>query len=120
MPSSRNFCLLALLFSVAACLAQTTTGDILGSVRDATGGVIPDAKVTVRNLDNNQTKVTSTSGNGAFRVPLLATGSYEVLVEKSGFSAYRQGPIALAVNQEADMSVTLSVSGTTETVAVTS
>src|SRR5207253_6364211 len=103
-----SFCRLpTVLLMAAVTSAQTTTGDILGTVRDASGGLITDAKVTVRNLDNNQSKETTTSGTGAFRVPLLSTGSYEVLVAKTGFATYRQGPIVLAVNQEAYLNITL-------------
>jgi hypothetical protein len=104
----------------AACFAQTTTGDILGTVRDASGGLIVGAKVTVTNLNTNQAKETVTSDSGTFRVPLLPVGSYELSVEKSGFSRFRQGPIGLALNQQADLSITLAVTGATETVAVTS
>ncbi len=116
MSFYRIFGVLAVLFlSSLPSFAQTTTGDILGTVRDASGGLVTDAKVIVRNLDTNQSKETTTSGTGNFRVPLLSTGSYEVLVAKTGFSTYRQGPIVLAVNQEADLNITLAVSGTTET-----
>src|SRR5260370_22243331 len=121
MSLYRFFAVLAVLFlSSLPSRAQTTTGDILGTVRDASGGLVTDAKVMVRNLDTNQSKETTTSGTGSFRVPLLSTGSYEVLVAKPGFATYRQGPIALAVNQQADLNITLEPSGTTQTVAVSS
>jgi hypothetical protein len=107
------------LLSLGLGLAQTTTGDILGTVRDATGAVVPGAVVKVRNLDTNQTKESVTSDTGSFRVPLLRTGNYELLVEKAGFARYRQSPIALAVNQLADINVSLSVSTSNEIVDVT-
>src|SRR5260370_39312816 len=117
----RIFAVLAVLFlSSLPFRAQTTTADILGTVRDASGGLVTDAKVIVRNLDTNQSKETNTSGTGNFRVPLLSTGSYEVLVAKTRFATYRQGPMVLAVNQEADLNITLAVSGATATVAVSS
>jgi len=50
-------------------LGRTTTGDILGTARDASGGVVTDARITVRNLETNQTKETTTSETGSFRVP---------------------------------------------------
>ena len=86
------------LFLIASAITfgQTTTGDILGTVRDATGAVVPGANVKVRNMDTNQTKETTSSDTGTFRVTLLQTGSYELLVEKTGFARYRQGPITLA------------------------
>src|SRR5260370_41122426 len=97
----RIFAVLAVLFlSSLPFRAQTTTGDILGTVRDASGGLVTDAKVTVRNLDTNQSKETTTSGTGSFRVTLLSTRPYEGLAAKNGFATYRQAPIPLAVNQD--------------------
>src|SRR5215208_2281950 len=108
---------LALLAALATnSFAQSTTGDILGTVQDSTGAVIADAKVEVRNLDTNATKETTTSSEGAFRFPLLPAGRYEVMVQKSGFSKYQQGPIVLQLNQAADLRINLQVSGGTETV----
>src|SRR5262249_9723553 len=75
--------------------AQPTTGDILGTVRDPSGSVVTGAKVSVRNLDTNQSQETRSSETGTFRVPLLPVGSYEVTVEKPGFARYRQRPIVL-------------------------
>jgi hypothetical protein len=104
----------------APLFAQTTTGDILGTVHDATGAVVAGARVTVRNTQTNLTKETVSADAGNFRVPLLPAGTYEVLVEKAGFAKYQQGPIVLAINQSADLNITLTVSGTTETVSVVS
>jgi hypothetical protein len=98
--------------------AQSTTGDILGTVQDSSGAVVADARVEVKNLDTNATKETATSAEGTFRVPLLPAGRYEVMVQKSGFSRYQQGPIVLQLNQAADLRINLQVSGSTETVTV--
>ena len=78
--------LLGLLAAVCSVSAQTTTGDILGVVLDSSGAVIVDAKVTVRNLETNAVNETLSSSTGGFRIPLLPAGSYEVTVEKQGFS----------------------------------
>jgi hypothetical protein len=111
--------LLILIAAALAALGQTTTGDILGTVVDATGAVVTGAKVTVRNLETNVTQETVTSDVGTFRVPLLPAGSYEVTVEKGGFARHRQGPIVLRLNQAADLKIALNVSGTVETISVT-
>src|SRR5207253_1797368 len=109
---------LAAVFVATLSFAQSTTGDILGSVVDASGAVVGGAKVVARNLETNAVKETTTSGEGAFRFPLLPTGSYEVAVEKPGFAKYMQRPIVLRLNQAADLTVRLEVSGTTDTVVV--
>jgi len=107
-----------LVLALTGAFAQTTTGDILGIVVDASGGVIAGAKVTVRNLETNERKETTSSAEGSFRVPLLPAGTYEIEVEKSGFARFKQGPISLRLNQSADLRVSLSVAGTTETVSI--
>jgi hypothetical protein len=98
--------------------AQSTTGDILGTVYDASGAVVTDARVIVRNLDTNSSKEAATGSDGIFRFPLLPTGNYEVTVEKPGFTKYVQGPIVLTLNRSADLRVNLQVGGTSETVTV--
>jgi hypothetical protein len=99
--------------------AQSTTSDILGTVYDASGAVVADSKVTIRSLETNQSRETSTSSDGTFRFRLLPVGSYEVTVEKTGFARYIQQPIALRLNQAAELRINLEVSGTAETISVT-
>src|SRR5712691_5599870 len=108
----------AVVFVAALSFTQSTTGDILGSVLDASGAVVGGARVVARNLETNAVKETTTSGEGAFRFALLPTGNYDVTVEKQGFAKYRQGPIVLRLNQAADLTVRLEVAGTTDTVVV--
>lgn len=109
---------MALLLMLSSASGQTTTGDILGSVRDASGAVIPDAKVTVRNVDTNIAQEVMSGRDGSFRVPLLPAGNYELIVEKQGFARYVQRPIQLRLNQQAEIDVALTVAGTAEVVNV--
>lgn len=108
--------LLVLCASVA--LAQSTYSEILGTVTDPSGAAVTDAKVTVRSLDTNIATETTTAADGSFRVRQLIIGSYEVVVEKAGFARYRQGPIVLRLNQNANLPIKLEVSSTTETITV--
>lgn len=108
------------LLGASILCGQSTTGEILGSVVDASGAVVPAAKVRVRNLETNAAVDGESAPNGTFRFPLLALGSYEVTVEKSGFARYLQGPIVLRLNQQADLRVTLGLSTTSETVTIRS
>jgi hypothetical protein len=108
------------LLVVAVTLPGQTTGSILGTVTDQSTAAVASAKVLVRNLDTNQTKEVITGVDGTFRVPQLAIGSYEVVVEAKGFTKYVQGPIVLRLNQDADLTIQLKVGNLTETVSVTS
>ncbi|HYO81958.1 MAG TPA: TonB-dependent receptor [Bryobacteraceae bacterium] len=104
--------------ALTSVVAQTTTGDILGTVRDSSGAVMTDAKVTVRNIETNITGGTVSATDGSFRVPLLPSGTYELTVEKQGFARYVQRPITLRLNQQAEIDVAMQVAATSETVSV--
>src|SRR5438309_1819160 len=65
--------------------AQKDTGSIVGNVKDATGAVIPGAKVTVTDLDKGTAFVTSTSTSGDYVASPLRVGRYSITVEKQGF-----------------------------------
>ncbi|PYV92856.1 MAG: hypothetical protein DMG05_03310 [Acidobacteria bacterium] len=98
--------------------AQFTTASLNGTVVDASGGIVPDAKVTVRNLDTGFKQTVETDSTGTFLFPRLPVGNYRLTVEKSGFSTYLQDGITLAVNQAASQAVSLRVGEVTETVTV--
>jgi hypothetical protein len=74
-----------LVLTVPPGRAQTFRGTILGIVTDATGGAVPGATVTVRNVNTGLLRATETQGDGSYRVPELPIGSYDVTVEKAGF-----------------------------------
>jgi len=109
--------LLGILLASSAW-AQGTSGAILGAVTDATGAVVTEAVVRVVNLDTNAERSLITDLGGSFRFQGLPIGNYQVAVEKPGFSRYVQGPITLTVNQQADLRITLQVSGVVEVVQV--
>lgn len=69
--------------------AQTETGQIGGTVKDSSGAVVPDAKVTVMNLGTTGARTTTTSNLGTYIVPGLTPGNYEVTVSKTGFATYK-------------------------------
>lgn len=98
--------------------AQSSTGTILGAIRDATGSVVPRAKVTVRNAGTNTLNETPSSDEGVYTVPQLPVGSHIIEVSAAGFRACRQEGIRLQVNQQARVDISLSVGDVTETIEV--
>ena len=80
-------CVSALLAATAA--AQAVTGTILGTVKDATGGVVPGTLVTLTQSSTGLTRTVATDGNGDYAAPLLATGVYTLRLERSGFKPRR-------------------------------
>src|SRR6516162_6558904 len=72
------------LFPVFLC-AQAPTGEIAGTVYDASGGVVPNASITVKNAATAFDRQLVSNQSGQFTVPSLAAGTYEMRVEAPGF-----------------------------------
>ena len=102
----------------AELIAQADSAAIAGSVSDATGLGIPDATVTVRNIETSATQSIRTGSDGMFRFPPLASGSYELTVQKAGFAQYDQRRIALLPQGSATIDVVLQLGNPTPIVAV--
>jgi carboxypeptidase family protein/TonB-dependent receptor-like protein len=98
--------------------AQTTTGTILGTVNDSTGGVIPGATIQIRNTGTGVVNTTTTDGQGRFNVPDLQVGSYEVRATHMGFQTEVRQGITLSVGGQAVVDLALQVGETTQTVTV--
>ena len=78
--------LLCFLFSMNVLLAQSTTGSFLGTVRDASGSVIADAKVILTNQDTSSVTTTTSNKSGQYEFLNAAPGNYSIDVESSGFT----------------------------------
>jgi len=111
--------MMLLLWLAAPLAAQYTATSLGGTVVDASGAAVPDAKVTVRNTDTGFAENTTTNSTGAFLLPRLPVGPYEVRFEKQGFSTYVQSGITLVVDQPANLSVALQVGQVSNQVTVT-
>src|ERR1051326_8268956 len=66
--------------ALGTCLAfgQTATATILGVVKDASGALIPGVNITVKHTDSNYTRAVISNERGAYNVPLLPVGAYEI------------------------------------------
>jgi len=114
---SLAFAAIALLTFVSQASAQSTA-TVVGTVRDATGAVVPAAAVTATNLQTGLTVRRESSNEGTFKLPLLPVGTYNVTVEKSGFQRYVQSGVVLAVNDNATIDATLTLGGVADAVTV--
>ena len=98
---------------------QGFSAALSGVVRDATGAVVPDAAITVRNTETGLTRAAETGVNGGYTVSALPVGPYELTVEKTGFKQQVRMGIRLVVGQEAVVNFTLEVGNVQQTVEVT-
>src|SRR5437016_5941659 len=78
-----------LLLAAAFALAQTSTSELSGTVRDNTGAVVPGAGVTLTNEQTGVTYKQRTTDSGLYSFPALPVGSYTVTVEVQGFKTAR-------------------------------
>ena len=111
--------LTALSLGATRVAAQTqTTGDIAGTVTDASGAVVPNAKVVLKSNDRGTSQDTTTNKDGVYRFFLLAPGSYTVTVSASGFQSSQQ-VVQINLGQIATGDMHLAVGSSTTTVTVT-
>ncbi len=118
-----KFLRVSLLLAVTAALpllAQDVSGTIEGTVLDKSQGVVPNAKVTVTNLDRNQAlRQITTDATGIFNAPQIPIGNYTVKVEAAGFKTETVTGIVLNVKDDLKLNITLQLGPTTESIEVT-
>src|SRR5438128_2243181 len=74
-------------FNTFAQSSGSTTGAIVGSVKDTQGNVLADAVITVRQTDTNLTRTTKSDTTGAYQILQLPPGEYQLKIEANGFTA---------------------------------
>jgi len=94
-------------------------GAVQGTVTDATGAVIPGAKVTAVNPSTNSRKTTQTSGAGDYLLS-LEPGTYVLTVAMPGFKTETQQNVPVNALETATVNLALHAGATSETVTVTS
>ncbi len=98
--------------------AQTETGQISGTVTDATGGVVADAKVVVKSVNTGMTRETTTNSSGLYTSPSLKPDTYDVTIQFTGFKTFTQR-VEVAVGARVEVSAQLTVGAQVEIVEVT-
>jgi hypothetical protein len=123
MPAlKRNLALLFSLvfFAALSSFAQQNTGSIYGNVTDPTNAAVPEAQVSLKNLDTGYSRQLVTGSGGDFFATPLPVGTYQVTVTKAGFQSQTQTNLILQVQQKLEVDFTLGLGKSTQTVEVTS
>jgi hypothetical protein len=103
----------------APLLAQTSTGRIIGTVRDQTGGAIIGATVTVTDTQRNTSRTLTTDRSGAFLAPNLTPSTYNVRVEYAGFRQFVRQNVSVGVAADTTLDIELEPGEQTQTITVT-
>lgn len=122
------------IFSTARCLsiaaaifvsfvysasAQEITGSMFGTVRDASGAVVPGATVTITDSQKNVVvRTLTTNENGEFSAPNLAVSTYEIAVEAANFKKSVNTDVKIEVGQRRTLDVSLEAGNVSEVVTV--
>jgi hypothetical protein len=106
------------LLHVPVAFAQFDTSTVLGAVRDSTGGVIPGASVTLKNMATGITATAFSDAEGNYQFLNVRVGSYSVRAELQGFSVAEAKDVSVTVNARQRVDLTLSVGNIGETIEV--
>ncbi len=116
---------LCVTFFAVLCLlaplsfSQTiTTGDVVGVVTDTSGAIVPGATVTIKSLETNETRSTTSNEQGEYRFPLMKPGEYVVSASTPGLKS-NNTRFTLLVGQAQEMNVVMNPQGTRDVIEVT-
>src|SRR5207248_49294 len=99
-------------------VTQTATGEITGTVRDSTGGVLPGVKVSITNQATGQERQVSTDASGHYSAPAMPIGEYTIKAELTGFKVQIRQNIPVQVGREIHVDLMLEVGSVSEEVTV--
>ena len=109
--SSRAF------FAPASASAQAS-GQINGTVTDATGGVLPGVTVEATNTATGVTRSAISGADGLYTLPLLQPGNYNVKASLQGFRSQQRDGVRVTVTETARLTFQLEIGGLTETTVI--
>ena len=111
------FAALMLILASASIQAQTETGQISGTITDATGGVLVGAHVEAKSVNSGLTRDTTTNSSGIYTISGLKPDVYDVTAEASGFQKFARR-VEVSVGSSNEASFQLTVGGKGEIVEV--
>jgi len=112
------FVLVCVASSLAFAQGATVKSTLAGTVVDKDGGAIPGASVNVKNLGTGQTQDVVTNGSGAFSVPALDSGKYDVTVTLQNFKTANVTGVVLTPGGTSNLKVVLEIGNVSDTVKV--
>jgi outer membrane receptor protein involved in Fe transport len=111
---------LGLLIAIGSikAIAQYEDGSLIGTIHDASGAVVPNATITVTNVNTGITAKVVSNSSGDYEVPSLHVGVYSIKAEATGFASAEAKNISIAVAARQHIDLTLNVGQAATTVEV--
>src|SRR5262245_54636199 len=106
----------AVVMTSDAAFAQNA--QVTGTLRDASGGVLPGATVTARNEETGLTRTTVSESAGEYRLPALPPGRYTVTADLQGFTTENRQNLILVIDQTVVVDFVLKPAALAETITV--
>jgi hypothetical protein len=120
MPRRHTFLLVFFSLVISSLLfAQRDLGTVTGTITDAQGAAVPNAKVTITEDSTGLTTSLQSNDTGTFTRPAVKAGTYTVTVEASGFQKSQQKNVLINPGAYTSVNVTLQIGNATQTVEVT-
>ena len=108
--SSRlGWVILGFLLAQTWIMAQSVTGEVVGTIFDSTGSAVPGATVVATNNATGVAATTQSSSTGTYRIANLSVGTYSLKVTASGFNVAELKGITVNLNMSATSNVTLQI-----------
>lgn len=113
-----TFLVLALVFASQFLAAQAISGDVVGTVRDNSGAAISAVRLTATKIETGVVTTTVTNDRGEFHFVNLPIGKYNVSADAAGFASKRVDNLAVLLNQEVTLDLSLLPAAVKTTVEV--
>jgi hypothetical protein len=115
---TRILVLIVTMVVFASPLFAQTTGQVIGTVVDAQGGVLPGVTVSAMSPQLQGTRTAVTDSTGTFRFPTLPPGTYVIKATLSGFADAAQENVMVSLDKSASLNLKMQVAGVSQTVNV--
>jgi hypothetical protein len=99
-------------------VAAQTTGRIQGTVKDSSGGLVPEARITLMSVGTGVSRQATSDDSGRYSFLSVEAGEYQLAAERTGFKKFLRRGITLVLNQVAEIDIALEIGEVTESVTV--
>src|SRR5438552_3536510 len=109
---------LVLFLASTTAWAQVGSAQISGTIKDASGAVLPGVQVTATQTATGAKRSTVSNETGNYVLPSLPTGPYMLQAELPGFKSHLQTGIVLQVDERPEINIVLQVGQVSEQVEI--